>query len=160
MASLDTWLAPYLININSVAQLAKLDVLAMLHGALPWPLLTNLDNYLPVSWKMATGSRAPIRYDDAGRALLSVRLQEALGLAASPKVANGELTVTMELLSPARRPLALTQDLASFWAGPYVEVKKEMKGRYPKHLWPDNPQDSEPTKHTKKRTQELAAKKS
>ncbi|MBV7314140.1 ATP-dependent helicase HrpB [Shewanella sp. NIFS-20-20] len=158
LATLDQWLAPYVVNINSLAQLAKLNILDILQAAIPWPLRQTLQHYLPESWPMATGSRAPIRYDEAGRALLSVRLQEALGMAQSPSVANGQLAVTMELLSPARRPLALTQDLASFWAGPYLEVKKEMKGRYPKHLWPDDPQSCAPTKHTKKRTQQLAAK--
>ena len=70
----------------------------------------------------------------------------------SPKIANGKLVLTMELLSPARRPLALTADLASFWQGPYDHVKKEMKGRYPKHLWPDDPANTQPTKFTKKKT--------
>jgi ATP-dependent helicase HrpB len=86
------------------------------------------------------------------RALLSVRLQEAYGLSQSPMLFKGKLAVTMSLLSPGQRPLALTSDLASFWQGPYVEVKKEMRGRYPKHLWPDDPINTSPTKFTKKKT--------
>ncbi|PMG43587.1 ATP-dependent helicase HrpB [Shewanella sp. 10N.286.52.B9] len=88
----------------------------------------------------------------SGRALLKVRLQEALGLSQSPLLLHGKLTVTMELLSPAQRPIAVTADLASFWQGPYIEVKKEMRGRYPRHLWPDDPVNTTATKFTKKKT--------
>ncbi|KFZ37382.1 ATP-dependent helicase [Shewanella mangrovi] len=150
--NLDIWLAPFLTDIRNVTQLAGLNIGSTLLHALEWSKRQQLDQWLPELWPMATGTRAPIRYDNAGRALLSVRLQEALGMAHSPRLLNDTLVVTMELLSPAQRPLALTSDLASFWAGPYVEVKKEMRGRYPKHLWPDDPANTQATKFTKKRT--------
>ncbi|QSX33073.1 ATP-dependent helicase HrpB [Shewanella avicenniae] len=150
--NLVTWLAPYLTEVRNVTQLKALDITHILLNTLEWSQRQQLAQWLPERWPMATGTHAPIRYDESGRALLSVRLQEALGMAQSPQLLNGTLGVTMELLSPAQRPLALTSDLASFWAGPYVEVKKEMRGRYPKHLWPDDPANTQPTKFTKKRT--------
>jgi len=152
LASLDCWLGPYLGEVRRLSQLQAIDCYTLLLNLLGWDKQQRLESLFPRSWPMATGTKAAITYDDAGRALLSVRLQEALGMAQSPVLANGKLTVTMELLSPAYRPLALTADLASFWHGPYVEVKKEMKGRYPKHLWPDDPANTVPTKFTKKKT--------
>jgi ATP-dependent helicase HrpB len=150
--TLTDWLNPYLSDVRSLSQLKSLDCYNLLLNQLEWNAQQRLDTLFPCHWPMATGTRAGITYDDGGRALLSVRLQEALGMALSPVLANGKLTVTMELLSPAHRPLALTADLASFWQGPYVEVKKEMKGRYPKHLWPDDPANTLPTRFTKKKT--------
>ena len=149
--SLEVWLGPYLDDISQLKQLAELDIYGLLLNRLSWAARQQLEEWLPGHWPMATGTHAPIRYDDSGRALLSVRLQEALGMSDSPKLLKGKLSVTMELLSPAQRPLALTADLASFWRGPYEEVKKEMRGRYPKHLWPDDPANTLPTKYTKKR---------
>ena len=152
LLSLETWLGPYLDNVRRLTQLKALDFYSLLHNLLPWPQQQVLAEQLPTHWPMKTGTRAQIRYEESGRALLSVRLQEALGMAQSPTLAQGKLVVTMELLSPAQRPLALTADLANFWVGPYVEVKKEMKGRYPRHLWPDDPANTLPTKYTKKKT--------
>ncbi|MCW3172483.1 ATP-dependent helicase HrpB [Shewanella subflava] len=165
MENIDKWLTPYLTDVRNLAQLAKLDCSKLLLNHLTWELQQVLNDVAPTRWLMATGTYAPIRYqlpvDEHGqayfehqqaRALLSVRLQEALGMAQSPRLFNGKLTVTMELLSPAHRPLATTADLASFWQGPYVEVKKEMRGRYPKHLWPDDPINTTATKFTKKKT--------
>ncbi|MCL1035907.1 ATP-dependent helicase HrpB [Shewanella submarina] len=156
VAHLSDWLAPYLDNVSTLAQLGKLNCKEMLTNALPWELQQRLKQILPCRWPLATGTHAPVRYEVDGRALLSVRLQEAFGMEDSPQLLNGKLKVTMELLSPARRPLALTSDLASFWAGPYVDVKKEMRGRYPKHVWPDDPVNTIPTKHTKKYSQNKA----
>ncbi|WP_193559188.1 ATP-dependent helicase HrpB [Shewanella donghaensis] len=194
LASLEHWLAPYLIDVNSIAKLKKVDTFGHIKNQLTWQQQQTLNELLPTHWQMATGTRAPIEYqllpdtaasiksDDrgdvdtdkvtdsevadnqvtdnavinhkkvTGRALLKVRLQEALGLSESPKLLQGKLIVTMELLSPAQRPIAVTADLASFWQGPYVEVKKEMRGRYPRHLWPDDPINTTATKFTKKKT--------
>lgn len=152
LASLETWLAPYLENVNNLLQLQKLDCFCFVANQLCWQQQQALDALLPTSWPLATGTVASIVYEASGRALLRVRLQETFGMAQSPLLAQGKLKVTMELLSPAQRPLALTADLASFWQGPYVEVKKEMRGRYPKHLWPDDPANTLPTKFTKKKT--------
>ncbi|WP_428617051.1 ATP-dependent helicase HrpB [Shewanella sp.] len=151
LAELPKWLGPYLDGVRRLNQLKGLDFYTLLLNRLEWSQQQALNELLPTHWPMKTGTRAAIRYDDSGRALLSVRLQEALGMAQSPRLAQGKLVVTMELLSPAMRPLALTADLANFWTGPYVEVKKEMKGRYPKHLWPDDPANTLPTKLTKKK---------
>ncbi|WP_299492678.1 ATP-dependent helicase HrpB [uncultured Shewanella sp.] len=153
LESLEDWLAPYLIDVSNLTQLMKLDCYQLLLNTCSWQQQQRLDTLLPSHWPMLTGTQAVIEYDNAGRATLSVRLQEALGMKESPCLAQGKLVVTMALLSPARRPLALTADLASFWQGPYVEVKKEMKGRYPKHLWPDDPANTQPTKFTKKKIQ-------
>lgn len=149
---LEDWLGPFLGDINTLDQFNKLDAGRILRDSLDWQLRTSLDAALPTHYPMATGTRAPIRYEDDGRAMLRVRLQEAYGMASTPLLADGRLKLTMELLSPAQRPLALTADLASFWQGPYQDVKKEMRGRYPKHLWPDDPANTLPTKFTKKKT--------
>ena len=152
LTGLDEWLGPYINDVRSLSQLQSLDCYTLLLNLFEWDKQQRLDKLFPCHWPMATGTNAAITYDESGIARLSVRLQEALGMAQSPILANGKLSVSMELLSPARRPLALTADLASFWQGPYVEVKKEMKGRYPKHLWPDDPANTLPTKFTKKKT--------
>lgn len=152
LTCLDEWLGPYINDVRSLSQLQSLDCYTLLLNLFEWDKQQRLDRLFPCQWPMATGTHAAITYDESGIARLSVRLQEALGMAQSPILANGKLIVSMELLSPARRPLALTADLASFWQGPYVEVKKEMKGRYPKHLWPDDPANTLPTKFTKKKT--------
>ncbi|NKF49547.1 ATP-dependent helicase HrpB [Shewanella sp. WXL01] len=161
LASLEDWLAPYLNEVKTLEQLKKLDVASLLLNQLDWNLQQQLAEKVPSHWPMLTGTRAPIEYqvDDANqqtaagvRALLKVRLQEALGMAQSPSLFNGKFVITMSLLSPAQRPIAVTADLASFWQGPYEHVKKEMKGKYPKHLWPDDPANTQPTKFTKKRT--------
>lgn len=152
LANLEHWLGPYLGEINTLEQFNKLDAGRILRDSLDWQLRTSLDAALPTHYPMATGTRAPIRYEEDGRAMLRVRLQEAYGMASTPLLADGRLKLTMELLSPAQRPLALTADLASFWQGPYQDVKKEMRGRYPRHLWPDDPANTLPTKFTKKKT--------
>ncbi len=152
LLTLNTWLAPYLTDVRSLAALKNIDIYPLLLNQLPWEQQQLLAQQLPKRFLMATGTHANIAYQIDGRALISIRLQEALGMAQSPILAQGKLVVTMELLSPAMRPLALTADLASFWQGPYVDVKKEMKGRYPKHLWPDDPANTLPTKMTKKKT--------
>ncbi|RPA64666.1 ATP-dependent helicase HrpB [Shewanella frigidimarina] len=166
LATLEDWLGPHLDNIRSLAALSKVGAYGLVKNLLNWQQQQLLDQLVPTHWPMATGTRAPIRYqmpldtdghfyhnnEQQGRALLSVRLQEALGMAQSPTILHGKMTVTMELLSPAQRPLAATADLASFWQGPYIDVKKEMRGRYPRHLWPDDPVNTVATKFTKKKT--------
>ncbi|RYV00631.1 ATP-dependent helicase HrpB [Shewanella sp. OPT22] len=151
LENINTWLSPYLVGIKSLKQLRQLNISDILRSNLSWEQQQWIDSELPDKWLMATGTKAPIRYTEDGRALISVRLQEALGMTLSPKLANNNINVTMELLSPARRPIATTADLASFWSGPYHQLKKEMRGRYPKHLWPDNPLNTEATKFTKKK---------
>nr|WP_202629037.1 ATP-dependent helicase C-terminal domain-containing protein [Serratia fonticola] len=110
----------------------------------------TLDNALPTHYAVPTGSRLPIRYDADKPPVLAVRLQEMFGEQRSPTLAEGRIPVVLELLSPAHRPLQITGDLAAFWQGAYREVQKEMKGRYPKHVWPDDPANTAPTRRTKK----------
>ena len=117
---------------------------------LPWPLPQRLDELAPRALSVPSGSRIAIDYTEHPP-VLAVRLQELFGLAATPRIAGGRLGLKLHLLSPARRPVQVTQDLASFWANTYLEVKKDLKGRYPKHYWPDDPLIAEPTARAKPR---------
>jgi ATP-dependent helicase HrpB len=150
LASLEVWLAPYLGKVSRLSHFANLDLQSILQGMLPWPLPQRLDELAPKSLQVPSGSRIAIDYSDYPP-VLAVRLQELFGLAETPRIANGRQSVLLHLLSPARRPVQVTQDLANFWANTYAEVKKDLKGRYPKHWWPDNPMEAEPTARAKPR---------
>ena len=128
-----------------------MDLSTILRQWLPWPLPRDLDELLPSHFTAPTGSRLRIRYQPGQAPVLPVRMQEMFGQRQTPTVARGKVALLVELLSPAQRPLQLTQDLAAFWQGSYAEVKKEMKGRYPKHYWPDDPCEAMPTRYTKHR---------
>ncbi|HAF90660.1 MAG TPA: ATP-dependent helicase HrpB, partial [Pseudomonas sp.] len=108
------------------------------------------DELAPVAIEVPSGSRIRLDYSETPP-VLAVRLQELFGLAETPRIAGGSQPVKLHLLSPARRPVQVTQDLASFWANTYAEVKKDLKGRYPKHYWPDDPLQAEPTARAKPR---------
>jgi ATP-dependent helicase HrpB len=122
---------------------------ALLH-LLTWSQRQRLDTVLPTHYTVPTGSRLPIRYDADKPPALAVRIQEMFGEATNPAVAEGRIPLVLELLSPAQRPLQITRDLAAFWRGAWPEVRKEMKGRYPKHPWPEDPANALPTRRTKK----------
>jgi ATP-dependent helicase HrpB len=122
----------------------------MLASLLPWPLPQRLDELAPKSLEVPSGSRIGIDYHQQPP-VLAVRLQELFGLAVTPRIAGGRQLLKLHLLSPGRRPVQVTQDLASFWANTYAEVKKDLKGRYPKHYWPDDPLIAEPTARVKPR---------
>lgn len=147
---LEDWLQPYLGKVSRLAHFAQLDLKAMLATLLPWPLPQRLDELAPVSIGVPSGSRVRLDYSESPP-VLAVRLQELFGLADTPRIAGGRQPVKLHLLSPARRPVQVTQDLASFWANTYLEVKKDLKGRYPKHYWPDDPLVAEPTARAKPR---------
>lgn len=151
LSELDDWLAPYLNNIRSVAELKKLDLKPALLSRLDWNTQKQLDKDFPERFKVPTGAHYKIDYRADQPPKLSVRIQEMFGLTETPTLANGKLPLVIELLSPARRPLQLTQDLAGFWQGSYEQVKKEMKGRYPRHYWPDDPSVAMPTSRVKKK---------
>ncbi|MCJ8268949.1 MAG: ATP-dependent helicase HrpB, partial [Psychrosphaera sp.] len=151
LETLDEWLAPYLNNITSVAGLKKLDLGKPLLSLLDWNKQQRLDKDFPERFKVPVGNHYRIEYRADQPPKLSVRIQEMFGLTETPTLANGKLPLVIELLSPARRPLQLTQDLAGFWSGSYEQVKKEMKGRYPRHYWPDDPAIAMPTSRIKKR---------
>ena len=150
LASLEHWLQPYLGRVTRLSHFASLDLPGLLHNLLPWPLPQRLDELAPRSLQVPSGSRISLDYSEQPP-VLAVRLQELFGLADTPRIAGGRQVVKLHLLSPARRPVQVTQDLASFWANTYAEVKKDLKGRYPKHYWPDDPLIAEPTARAKPR---------
>ena len=137
-------------GVHSLRGLKSLDIQQALFERLPWSLRQRLASSLPTHYTVPTGSRIPIRYDDENPPALAVRMQEMFGEASTPTIAEGRVALVLELLSPAQRPLQITRDLSAFWQGAYREVQKEMKGRYPKHVWPDDPANTAPTRRTKK----------
>jgi ATP-dependent helicase HrpB len=143
------WLAPYLTGLSRLSQVRRIDLKKPLHALLAWKQQKELDQQAPTHLTVPTGSKIQLQYHATESPILAVRLQEMFGQSETPKIARGKVPVTIHLLSPARRPVQVTQDLASFWANSYQEVKKELKGRYPKHPWPDDPLQAVPTKRTK-----------
>ena len=137
LATLEDWLAPWLTNMSRRDHLARLDTTAIIAALLDWNQRQRLDELAPTHLQVPSGSRIPIDYSAAPT--VAVRLQEVFGLSTTPAVGGGRVPLTLQLLSPAHRPVQVTKDLASFWARGYMEVKKELKGRYPKHSWPDDP---------------------
>jgi ATP-dependent helicase HrpB len=150
LEGLERWLQPSLQGVRSLKSLQQVDLYDALLRLLDWQQRQRLDSALPTHYTVPTGSRLPIRYHADQPPALSVRMQEMFGEQRSPQLAEGRVAVVLELLSPAQRPLQITADLAAFWQGSYREVQKEMKGRYPKHPWPDNPAEALPTRRTKK----------
>ncbi len=150
LASLEDWLQPYLSKVSRLSHFAALDLPSMLRNLLPWPLPQRLEEQAPAHLAVPSGSNIRLDYSETPP-ILAVRLQELFGLADTPRIANGRQQVKLHLLSPARRPVQVTQDLANFWRTTYAEVKKDLKGRYPKHYWPDDPLVAEATARAKPR---------
>jgi ATP-dependent helicase HrpB len=151
LASLGDWLGPFLDGVSRKDHLARVDLGAALRALVPWDRQRQLDSLAPTHVEVPSGSRVPIDYANPAEPTLSVRLQEMFGLTDTPKVGGGKVAVTVHLLSPARRPVQVTRDLASFWANGYRAVKAELKGRYPRHYWPDDPLIAEPTARVRPR---------
>ena len=153
--ALDTWLGPELSALATGTPAARIDLATALRRLLPWPAASDLDALVPERLEVPSGSRIRLTYppvDDASaRPVVAVKLQECFGWAETPRLVGGRVPVLFHLLSPGGHPLAVTGDLASFWAGPYSQVRAEMRGRYPKHPWPEDPWSAEPTRHTKRR---------
>lgn len=149
-ATLEDWLAPWLTDMSRRDHLARLDMPAILSSTLDWNQRQRLDKIAPTHLQVPSGSRIPIDYSMAAPTV-AVRLQEVFGLQTTPAVGGGRVPLTLQLLSPAHRPVQVTKDLASFWARGYAEVKKELKGRYPKHYWPDDPLTAQATARAKPR---------
>jgi ATP-dependent helicase HrpB len=137
-ADLDDWLGPLLHDAVSVSDVARLDVAAALLGRIGWHHRAELDRLVPEQWTLPSGRTVDIDYTRE-RPTISGRVQEFYGRVITPAVLDGAVPLTVELLSPANRPVQVTSDLAGFWAGSWVEVRKEMAGRYPKHRWPEDP---------------------
>ena len=150
LASLEDWLQPYLGKVSRLSHFAALDLPSLLRNLLPWPLPQRLEELAPSHLAVPSGSSIRLDYSEQPP-ILAVRLQELFGLADTPRIANGRQQVKLHLLSPARRPVQVTQDLANFWRTTYAEVKKDLKGRYPKHYWPDDPLVAEATARAKPR---------
>ncbi|TKV20392.1 ATP-dependent helicase HrpB [Citrobacter sp. wls613] len=150
LATLESWLLPHMSGVHALRALKAVNVGQALRGLLDWSMLQRLDSELPTHYTVPTGSRIAIRYHEDNPPALAVRMQEMFGEANTPTLAQGRVPLVLELLSPAQRPLQITRDLSAFWQGAYREVQKEMKGRYPKHVWPDDPANTAPTRRTKK----------
>jgi|AntAceMinimDraft_5_1070358.scaffolds.fasta_scaffold01031_9 ATP-dependent helicase HrpB len=149
LETLETWLLPYLDPVRRIEDFQTLDLKTILRALLPWPLPLDLERMAPELWAVPSGSSALIDYLQ-DPPVLAVKLQEMFGCEETPTIAGGRVPLMVHLLSPAGHPLQITQDLAGFWASGYQDVKREMKGRYPKHPWPDDPLHASATRHTKK----------
>jgi len=150
IAELATWFAPFCLHVSQPEQLKKVDLKAALLSRLSWAQQQRFEQDFPLTMTVPTGSNITLQYRQEQSPLLSVKMQELYGQADTPCIFNGRIAIQLALLSPAMKPLQLTQDLSSFWSGAYQEVQKEMKGRYPKHFWPDDPAVAMATRKTKK----------
>ncbi len=148
---LQDWLQPHLSNETSIKQLQKLDLLNILYAMLSWDMMQQLDQLAPEKIKVPSGSKIRLDYSDPDSPILAVRLQEVFGLQQTPAILKGCYPLLLHLLSPASRPMQVTRDLASFWKNTYNEVKKELRGKYKKHYWPDDPLEAQATSRAKPR---------
>jgi len=150
-AGVAEWLAPALAGKTALAKFAADEFAAALGELLPWPLRRRLDAEAPIYFEAPTGTRVPIDYASEGSPKFAIRVQELFGLDRHPAIAGGKVPLAIELLSPAQRPVQTTRDLPGFWRGSYAAVRAEMRGRYPKHPWPDDPIAAAPTRRAKPR---------
>ncbi|MDQ3950742.1 MAG: ATP-dependent helicase HrpB [Gemmatimonadota bacterium] len=150
-AALSDWLAPHVYGLTRRDELRRLDLAEILLGMLDWEQRAALDEVAPSHIVVPSGSRIRIDYSDPQSPVLAVRLQELFGLTETPRIGRGRIPLTLHLLSPAHRPVQITTDLAGFWRTAYFDVRKELKGRYPKHYWPDDPLQAVPTRHVRPR---------
>jgi ATP-dependent RNA helicase HrpB len=148
---LEEWILPWLGKVRSAHDLHNLDVLPALKARLSWEQARLLDERTPSTIGVPSGSRVALNYASGKQPILAVKLQEMFGLADTPTIADGRIKVLLHLLSPARRPVQITQDLRGFWDNAYQMVKKDLKGRYPRHPWPDDPWNAVPTRRIKPR---------
>ncbi|CAM5226231.1 ATP-dependent helicase HrpB OS=Streptomyces alboniger OX=132473 GN=hrpB PE=4 SV=1 [Streptomyces alboniger] len=158
-ARVDGWLEPELSRARRRSDLGRIDAGQGLARLLPWAggQAARLDELAPERLEVPSGSRVRLDYSDPERPVLAVKLQEMFGLARTPRIADGTVPVQVHLLSPAGRPAAVTADLASFWREGYRAVRAELRGRYPKHPWPEDPAAAEPTRYTKARQEGAGA---
>ena len=149
---LDDWLAPVIADARRWSDVERVDLVSALASLLDWRQRRELDEIAPTHIDVPSGSRIPVDYSDASAPVLAVRIQEVFGLTESPRVARGRVPVTMHLLSPAHRPVQVTRDLAGFWRSSYFDVRKDLRGRYPKHEWPEDPLTAPATSRAKRRS--------
>jgi ATP-dependent helicase HrpB len=150
-AGLAEWLGPYIYGMSRLDEVQRIDLHEVLLGMLGWERRTAVDELAPSHVSVPSGSRIPIDYADPDAPVLAARLQELFGMTETPRIAGGRVPLTIHLLSPAHRPVQVTRDLASFWKTGYFEVKKDLKGRYPKHYWPDDPLQAQATSRVRPR---------
>jgi ATP-dependent helicase HrpB len=154
--TLPEWLGPFLAGVRSIRDLDRVDLAGAVTALLSWEDRSRVEALAPSHLTVPSGSRMPLSYTDNGRILaspiLAVRLQEMFGETRTPTVAAGRIPVTLHLLSPAGRPVQVTQDLENFWQHTYRDVKKDLMGRYPRHFWPDDPLTAVPTRRAKPRS--------
>jgi ATP-dependent helicase HrpB len=151
LRTLDQWLGPYLVGITTLERVKRLDLAAPLSALLTHDQQRRLDRMAPTHITVPSGSRLPIDYEQSEAPVLAVRLQEMFGCKDTPCVADGRVPLILHLLSPAQRPVQVTQDLGGFWQRSYQDVRKELRGRYPKHHWPEDPMSAAPTAKAKKK---------
>jgi ATP-dependent helicase HrpB len=150
-AGVADWLAPFLLGKTALSAIGEEDLASALHALLPFELAQRLEREAPTHFEAPTGSRAAVDYAHEGGPVLAIRVQELFGLTQHPALARGRVPLTLHLLSPAHRPIQITQDLPGFWRGSWAAVKSDMKGRYPRHPWPDDPATAAPTTRAKPR---------
>ncbi|UIJ71700.1 ATP-dependent helicase HrpB [Aurantimonas sp. HBX-1] len=150
LAGLETWLMPYLPGVTGIAQISSGALSEALRGLLPQGVASRLDAMAPTHFAAPSGSMVPIRYE-TDQPVLAIRVQELFGLIRHPTIADGRLKLTLELLSPAHRPIQITRDLPGFWEGSWADVRAELRGRYPKHEWPEDPARARATARAKPR---------
>ncbi|MGB4865035.1 MAG: ATP-dependent helicase C-terminal domain-containing protein, partial [Hyphomicrobium sp.] len=150
-ASVQTRLQPFLAGKTRLADIGADDLGQALDVLLPWSLRQRLDAEAPTHFDAPTGNRFALDYEGAGAPALHIRVQELFGLKLHPTIANGRLPLTLYLLSPAHRPIQITRDLPGFWSGSWAAVRADMRGQYPKHVWPDDPANAAPTARAKPR---------
>lgn len=146
-----SWLAPFLAGKSRLTDISAAELGEALDAMLPYELKRRLDVEAPTHFEAPTGNRYPIDYEGAGAPRLAIRVQELFGLKEHPAISGGRLPLTLELLSPAHRPIQVTRDLPGFWKGSWADVRSDMRGRYPKHVWPDDPATAAPTARAKPR---------
>jgi ATP-dependent helicase HrpB len=150
-AQRDRWLVPALYDKTSLKELSPQDLTEALMLLLPWELRARLEREAPSHFEAPTGSLLPIDYEAEQGPTIAVRLQELFGLNSHPSVAKGAVPLVLELLSPAHRPVQVTRDLPGFWRGSYAAVRSDLRGRYPRHPWPEDPASAMPTRRVKPR---------
>jgi ATP-dependent helicase HrpB len=150
-AQREAWLVPLLYDKVSSKELSPSDLSDALMTLLPWELRARLDREAPTHFEAPTGSQLAIDYEAEQGPTIAVRLQELFGLNTHPSIARGKIPLVLELLSPAHRPVQVTRDLPGFWRGSYAAVRSDLRGRYPRHPWPDDPATAMPTRRAKPR---------
>ena len=145
------WLAPFLVGKTRLDEISADDLASALDAMLPWELRRRLDDQAPTHFRAPTGTQAPIDYDAEGGPAIALRVQELFGLNTHPSLAGGRIPLTLHLLSPANRPIQITRDLPGFWRGSWAAVRSDLRGRYPRHFWPEDPAAAAPTARAKPR---------